>query len=201
MDETIAPHSLSVRISSSGADDQTTAALRAKDPVTMVIFGASGDLAKRKLVPALCQLERNGYLPERYAVIGNSRTAMTDEAYREAMRAVLGEHCADGANPLPSKVIEALYYQPGNVDDADAYRALRGKDRGGRERAAAAGQPALLSLRRAGSVSGDRPASRPGESDPPAECAGMDAGDLREAVRSRPAQRPRAHHGPAQRAR
>ena len=39
-------------------------AVRARDPVTVVIFGASGDLAKRKLVPALFQLEKAGFLPD-----------------------------------------------------------------------------------------------------------------------------------------
>ena len=51
--------------------------IRAKDPVTIVIFGASGDLAQRKLIPALYHLQAGGYLPERYAVIGFSRTPMT----------------------------------------------------------------------------------------------------------------------------
>ena len=48
--------------------------IRAKDPFTLVIFGASGDLARRKLIPALFHLKASGYLPERYAVIGFSRT-------------------------------------------------------------------------------------------------------------------------------
>ena len=57
----------------------------------MVIFGASGDLSKRKLIPALYQLQNAGYLPDRYAVVGFSRTAMTDEAYRETMLKALQE--------------------------------------------------------------------------------------------------------------
>ena len=43
--------------------------IRAKDPFTLVIFGASGDLAKRKLIPALYHLQESGYLADRYAVI------------------------------------------------------------------------------------------------------------------------------------
>ena len=43
--------------------------IRVKDPVTLVIFGASGDLSKRKLIPALFQLQKSGYLPDRYAIL------------------------------------------------------------------------------------------------------------------------------------
>jgi glucose-6-phosphate 1-dehydrogenase len=52
-------------------------------PVTLVIFGGGGDLAHRKLLPALFNLYLDGLLPERFAVVGSGRTAMTDEAYRE----------------------------------------------------------------------------------------------------------------------
>ena len=59
--------------------------IRAKDPFTLVIFGASGDLAKRKLIPALYYLKESGYLADRYAVLGFSRTPMSDEAYRDVI--------------------------------------------------------------------------------------------------------------------
>src|SRR5438067_2211716 len=80
--------SVSVRVSGRAAEGEL-APLRAEEPMTVVIFGASGDLAKRKLLPALHQLQQGGYLPERYAVIGFSRTPLSDEAYREQMRAAL----------------------------------------------------------------------------------------------------------------
>src|SRR5206468_5122215 len=74
--------------------------IRAKDPFTLVIFGASGDLAKRKLIPALFHLQESGYLPENFAVIGFSRTPMSDEAYRDAMRQALGEALKDGGEQV-----------------------------------------------------------------------------------------------------
>ena len=61
----------------------------AREPFTLVIFGASGDLAKRKLIPALYQLERGGLLPRDYLVVGFSRTQLTDEHYRSAMKEAL----------------------------------------------------------------------------------------------------------------
>ena len=52
-------------------------------PTALVIFGATGDLAKRKLLPALYNLAHEGALPERFALVGNARSEMTDEEFRE----------------------------------------------------------------------------------------------------------------------
>ncbi len=51
------------------------------DPLVFVIFGASGDLTKRKLIPSIYQLYRTGNLPERFAILGVSRTTYSDEDY------------------------------------------------------------------------------------------------------------------------
>ena len=48
-------------------------------PTTLVIFGATGDLSKRKLLPAIYNLAHEGALPERFHLIGNSRTEMSDD--------------------------------------------------------------------------------------------------------------------------
>ena len=52
----------------------------------IVIFGANGDLTKRKLLPALYRLAYERRLPASFAVLGNSRTPLTDDAFREKMR-------------------------------------------------------------------------------------------------------------------
>src|ERR1700704_1446218 len=52
------------------------------EPVTLVIFGGVGDLAHRKLLPALYNLHLDGLLPPRFAIVGVGRKAMTDEQYR-----------------------------------------------------------------------------------------------------------------------
>jgi glucose-6-phosphate 1-dehydrogenase len=117
-----------VRISPRAGDEEAAPPIRAEDPMVVVIFGASGDLAKRKLIPALCQLEHGGYLPARYAVIGFSRTPMTDEAYREAMRGALNECLGDGGGvAADDPLVQALHYQPGNGDDPASFEALRAK--------------------------------------------------------------------------
>jgi glucose-6-phosphate 1-dehydrogenase len=53
------------------------------DTQILIIFGASGDLAKRKLIPAIYKLYKSGYLPERFAVLGIGRTSYSDEAFRK----------------------------------------------------------------------------------------------------------------------
>ena len=55
----------------------------AAEPVTIVIFGGGGDLAHRKLLPALYNLSVDGFLPARIAIVGVGRSAMTDDAYRD----------------------------------------------------------------------------------------------------------------------
>jgi glucose-6-phosphate 1-dehydrogenase len=61
-------------------------ALPEGDPCTLVIFGASGDLTRRKLIPALYNLCGVGCMHARFEVVGTGRTAMTDEQFRDSMR-------------------------------------------------------------------------------------------------------------------
>src|ERR1700738_917610 len=55
------------------------------DPCAVVLFGASGDLAKRKVIPAMYDLAVHKGLGPRYEIVGFSRTAMTDETFRSAL--------------------------------------------------------------------------------------------------------------------
>ena len=73
-----------------GSTDQ-----RKPDPCALVIFGASGDLTHRKLIPALYALEYRGLLPESFAVVGVARTQNSTEAWRENMRAAVTEFGRD----------------------------------------------------------------------------------------------------------
>src|SRR5215213_1856576 len=59
---------------------------RTAGPCAVVIFGASGDLAKRKLIPALYRLVQERLLPAEFAIVGLGRTAMTDDEFRAKMR-------------------------------------------------------------------------------------------------------------------
>ncbi len=61
------------------------------NPATIVIFGGSGDLSRRKLVPALYELHRDGQLPPATAIVGYARTGESDETYRAEMKAAVSE--------------------------------------------------------------------------------------------------------------
>jgi glucose-6-phosphate 1-dehydrogenase len=102
-------------------------AKRATDPVTVVIFGASGDLARRKLVPALYQLQKGGFLPDKYAVIGFARTEMSDAAYSDAMGKALQEAVPKEELSGDVPLLKVLRYQAGNNDDVESFKKLKTK--------------------------------------------------------------------------
>ena len=58
---------------------------RRPDPCILVIFGASGDLTSKKLMPALYALAVRGLLPEKFGIVGAARTEETDDEFRERM--------------------------------------------------------------------------------------------------------------------
>jgi len=79
-----------------------TERLPVPDPCLLVIFGASGDLTRRKLVPALLELHREQLLPGEFAVLGVSRTPYTDASFRDLLAAAAREelgHGFDGCRP------------------------------------------------------------------------------------------------------
>jgi glucose-6-phosphate 1-dehydrogenase len=90
-------------------------------PNTIVIFGASGDLTSRKLVPALYNLMRSGSLPEPTRIVGFSRTPWSDEEWRAGLRETTARHCDCG--PLDDdswrRFAATLHYQPGDIGVAD----------------------------------------------------------------------------------
>src|SRR5215469_358950 len=75
----------------------TPARKRAKDTAprpgnhVIIMFGATGDLAKRKLLPGLFHLAAAGLMPDRYQIIGSSRRTMTDAQFREHAREAIAE--------------------------------------------------------------------------------------------------------------
>jgi glucose-6-phosphate 1-dehydrogenase len=69
-------------------------------PITVVIFGASGDLTSRKLVPALFNLAQKGRLPAGLKVLGVSRTSYTDEAFREHLTGKAKEALTGAGDPF-----------------------------------------------------------------------------------------------------
>ncbi len=96
-------------------------------PCSMVIFGASGDLAKRKLFPALYKLARGGELPEKFMVIGVARSLQDDGALRAMVREALQTFSGDKKvdEGAWQKLESCLYMVRGDVDDMRTYEELR----------------------------------------------------------------------------
>jgi glucose-6-phosphate 1-dehydrogenase len=98
-------------------------------PCAVVIFGANGDLTRRKLIPALYHLAYGRLLPSGFAVIGNSRTPMSDEVFRDRMRQAVTEFRDD--TPFEEEVwgvlSRTLFYVPGDVSDPDTYARICAK--------------------------------------------------------------------------
>jgi len=94
-------------------------------PTTLVIFGATGDLARRKLLPALYNLAHDGALPERFHLVGVSRREKEHEDYRaeceEAIRA-FSRRTPD--EDVLKRLLEEVKYVPGVFGDDSVYRAL-----------------------------------------------------------------------------
>src|SRR5215467_10732735 len=98
----------------------------ASDACAVVLFGASGDLAKRKVIPALFDLASHNSLGERYAVVGFARTPMNDDGFRTA--AGDAAKTLSEAGPLdPAKwndFATNLFYSAGDYGDQEAYAQL-----------------------------------------------------------------------------
>jgi glucose-6-phosphate 1-dehydrogenase len=95
------------------------------ETTALVIFGASGDLTRRKLLPALYHLSRGQRLPARFAIIGVARSPMTDEAFRQQFHDSLKEF-ANLASPddFSTQLAHEMRYIQGEMDDPALYQKL-----------------------------------------------------------------------------
>ena len=154
---------------------------------TIVIFGASGDLTSRKLVPALYEAFQKGRLPEATRIVGFARTPQSDDSWREKLRgstaAFLGE-ALDAA--VWQSLAASIHYLPGDIGQAGGLRRAGptagrvGRRRRGHAHLLPGHRPAAL---RAGDRrAGGRRAGRPGPRPPPHR--------HRKALRHQPGNRP-----------
>ena len=94
-------------------------ATRRAPPGVLVVFGASGDLTKRKLLPALGSLSRRRLLPASFAVVGVARTALDDEGFRDLMMEAVPDV------PGWEEVVKLSRYVPGDYDDPATFTRLK----------------------------------------------------------------------------
>ena len=90
---------------------------RTAEPCVMVIFGATGDLTKRKLFPALYNLAKQGHMPPSFAIVGVGRQEMPSEEFRDQMVANLREYATSGDDELIKWFCERTHYTGGDFND------------------------------------------------------------------------------------
>ena len=97
----------------------------ASEPALFVIFGATGDLSQRKLLPAIYNLAVRGLLPAQFGLVGYARTVMSDEDFRRFAKAAIEAH---SRTPMDDRFWPAfasmVHYQPGGFDDQKHFNAL-----------------------------------------------------------------------------
>mgnify|MGYP006363891063 FL=1 len=101
--------------------------MKKPDNCVVVIFGASGDLTKRKLIPAIFELFKQNNLPDKFAVLGTASSTLSEQEFREAMKAaiLIKDSIAD-INKI-NEFTEKLNYFPMDFKDPDAYNMLSSK--------------------------------------------------------------------------
>ena len=96
------------------------------DPCIMVIFGAAGDLTRRKLIPALYNLGRSQLLSREFAIVGVARTPMSTEDFRKRISDGMKDYATGAVDPdLWEWFVRRLYYLCGNFNEKDLYLKLR----------------------------------------------------------------------------
>ncbi|MEG4213304.1 glucose-6-phosphate dehydrogenase [Microcoleus sp. S13_B4] len=99
---------------------------RVPEPQILVIFGASGDLTQRKLVPAIYQMKRDRRLPPETTVVGVARRPWSHDYFREQMREGIEEFGGGiGSEELWQDFAQGLYYCPGDIDNPESYQKLK----------------------------------------------------------------------------
>jgi len=97
---------------------------QAPDPLTLVIFGATGDLAHRKLIPALFSLDVGGLLPDKYAIVGFGRSHLDEDDFKESLR----ESITKGGTRVQDRQWDAfaqrIHYLRGSYDDPESFKQL-----------------------------------------------------------------------------
>src|SRR5574337_732872 len=100
-------------------------ASRAAGPCVMVLFGAAGDLTKRKLIPALFNLVKANLLSRDFAVLGVSKDELTPEQWKAQVTSFLDAE--DHSSEAWQWFTERLYYQQGEFENSASFTKLAGE--------------------------------------------------------------------------
>jgi glucose-6-phosphate 1-dehydrogenase len=125
-DATVARQPTNGELAEDNLANAAEAPARPGDPCVMVVFGAAGDLTKRKLLPALYNLAGDRLLAKGFAVVGVARAALTTEAFREKLGREIREFAT---TPVEEALWEwfarRIYYVQGDFRDPATYERLR----------------------------------------------------------------------------
>ncbi|TLS37949.1 glucose-6-phosphate dehydrogenase [Pseudalkalibacillus caeni] len=91
----------------------------------IVIFGATGDLAKRKLYPSIYNLYEKGHLTDDFAVVGVARRQLSNEEFRNNVKDSIYENSSKAADSKEDSFVKHFFYQPFDVTNDESYQALK----------------------------------------------------------------------------
>ncbi len=114
-----------IRVSQEHLSQVQSGKERIPEPVIMSIFGASGDLTKRKLLPALFHLEQNGLLPPKFHIVGVARRPLGDEFAQDMREGIIEFGGVDKSDPKLDEFTKKISYFALNFDDPSHYQKLK----------------------------------------------------------------------------
>ncbi len=107
------------------AQQSASVSPRVKEPCLMVIFGASGDLTKRLLLPAILNLRDSGLLPEQFAIVGVAKDELTTETFRNKLTQEIQQFTTRAFDPKSwEALVSSIYYISGDFADPTCYQRL-----------------------------------------------------------------------------
>src|SRR3989338_8615936 len=108
----------------------TVTELRTATPFSLILFGASGHLAKLKLYPALYVLALKKRLPQKYAIVGFARTQMSDTTFRDLVAESIRAALPEVNDSVLKEFLQHCSYHIGAYDDPSSFGLLRQQDHG-----------------------------------------------------------------------
>ncbi|MCK5153831.1 MAG: glucose-6-phosphate dehydrogenase (NADP(+)), partial [Spirochaetales bacterium] len=94
-------------------------------PCGIVIFGASGDLTKRKLLPALFELYKRGRIPSNFFITGVARSGLTDDSFRKVVASAIEKVAEKSSDRKIEDFLARCFYLSGQYDDPETYQHLK----------------------------------------------------------------------------
>jgi glucose-6-phosphate 1-dehydrogenase len=96
-------------------------------PTALVVFGASGDLAHRKLLPSLAQIQERGLLSEQFCLLGCGRTEYSDDQFRQFAADAIHKNAGGVSSDASNAFLQKLYYLSGDYGDARTYERIKSR--------------------------------------------------------------------------